>query len=202
MSVAQVRNVASPGAVTDVFGTPSGAALRVTKQPEHLQGVLDGQVYTGANPLGTPVTTQAGLSATTPALTLHNPAGSGVNLVLIDAEVAFAAAPAALCNVCLAYDPSVPTALTPANVLNNSIGNANAPLGKCSRIATLGAAPVAFELLGTVLAAAAVGQVPPLKLESNGKHVIQPGQNISVQTSSAASVLAKFTWKEVPIGQQ
>jgi hypothetical protein len=181
------------------LGTPSGANLEAAKHPVNLQGVLDGLTFTGANVAATPVTTQAGLSATAPVLTLSNPAGSTVNLVLIRATVAFAAAPAALCNLFLAYDPNVPTSLMPANISNNLIGGSTAAKqGLCSAFATLGAAPKILEHIGGVAAAALTGQ-DGIQKDFGGMYVIAPGSNISIQTSSAASLLASFTWKEVAI---
>ena len=74
----------------------SESALRVGDAiGRYVQNVKEGGVFIGGNLFGTPVTTQAGLSATTPALTLHNPITGGVRVYLLMVGYAFAAAPAA-----------------------------------------------------------------------------------------------------------
>lgn len=172
-----------------------------TVSPEHMINVLDGNVYIGSNLGGTPVTTQAGLSATTPALTLYNPVGSGVNLVLLTADVTFTAAPAAACGVMLAYNAlnaTPPATTTDANMTNCILGSTAAPKGRCYRIATLAAAPLACRFLGGTTGAAAISGFQIVE-HIDGQIVIPPGVAMSVQTTSAAAILASFTWMEVNI---
>lgn len=162
---------------------------------------LDGTIFIGANLGGTPVTTQAGLSATTPALTLYNPVNSGVNLVLLTVTVGVNAAPAAASTLMLAYNSSTaaaPTATTDATMVSAKVGSTTAPTGRCYRIATLAAAPTAFRFLGSVVAAASTAAV---KIVDNidGEVVIPPGGCVSIQATTAISVLTSFTWKEVAI---
>lgn len=164
---------------------------------------LRGNGYHCADLGGTPVTTQAGLSATTPALTLWNPVGSGVNLVVNTASVGFTTI-AATATFMLAVSTGVqsaPVTVTTAFVTNNKIGSASTPLGQCYRVATLANAPFMVRVMGTVgngvnatSSAEAIGQLID---RVDGELVITPGELITVQTTAAAAVLAAFSWEEV-----
>lgn len=55
-----------------------------------------GSTFYCANPAGTAVTTQAGLSATNPALTLVNPSGSNKRVVLLETQIVPTALPLTL----------------------------------------------------------------------------------------------------------
>lgn len=172
---------------------------------KYVEAVYRGNVWIGSNLGGTPVTTQAGLSATTPALTLFNPADSKVNLFLLNVGIGIAAAPAAACALFLAYNvpnlagvPTAPVTTTTANVINAKLGSAGAPVGQCYRVSTLSAAPLLLAPLGGTTGAAAIGGVP-LWFDLGGIVCISPGYAVSVQTSSAASLTGAFVWEELPI---
>ncbi len=170
------------------------------------QAVYDGNVWTGSNPLGTPVTSQAGLSATTPVLTLYNPLLSGVNLVLWKCSIGVNVAPAAATVISLAFNlptAAAPTALTAATLQNNLLGNTTtipgaAPKASCSRIATLATAPVAFDYICAVSAATLVAYAPATFF-FDGCFVITPGVAISFQATTAVSLLTSITWEEVEV---
>src|SRR3990167_3583571 len=107
-----------------------GVVLVKQSTAKYEHSVSEGNVFTGANLLGTPVTTQAGLSATTPALTLYNPVGSGVNLVLLTVTVDITTSPAAAAGLMLAYNlasAAAPATTTLANVTNALIGTSKQP---------------------------------------------------------------------------
>jgi hypothetical protein len=169
------------------------------------QAVLDGNVWIGANPLGTPVTTQAGLSATTPALTLFNPYGSGKLLVLWRITVGLNAAPAAASTLVLAANitqlQAIPASNTLGTITNANLGLAGglgAAVGQCYRITTLPAAPVAVRYLGSVSAASLVAFAQIID-NVDGELVLQPGVAISIQATTAAAIFGSFTWEEVPV---
>jgi hypothetical protein len=196
MAVAQIQAGTS---TVNVTGKADGSTFRTSKHPDLMQGVLDGVTFTGANPLGTPVTTQAGLSATTPALTLYNPIGSGVNLVLTSVSVCPTAAPAAATTIALAYNlanAAAPTSTTAATVTSNMLGSTTSPVGQAYRVATLAAAPVAFVPLGGIVAASSTNQVGLFR-EFKGEYVVTPGTAISIQATTAVAILASISWKEV-----
>jgi hypothetical protein len=167
--------------------------------------VLNGNVYWGANLGGTSVTTQAGLSATTPALTLFNPFASTVNLVLWTFGYCFTAAPAAACGVMLAYNnpnlsgvPTAPTSTTLANVTSALVAGTKLPIGQCYRVATLSAAPLALAYFGGTTGASAIGGQPSI-FDLAGQIIIPPGTAVSVQTTSASAIICSFAWEEAAI---
>lgn len=169
---------------------------------KYLQAVLDGKVFIGANAAGTPVTTQAGLSATTPAFTLYNPAASATLLVLWQFGFAFTTAPAALTVACLATNTpqaAAPTSVTAANVVNALTGQSTGSTGQCYAIATLAAAPVARYYMPVVGAAAAVGVAGGLDYNLDGKVVLYSGVALSFQTLAATAVLCHCVWEEIPL---
>ena len=169
--------------------------------PKWKESVLGGKVFIGSNPLGTPVTTQAGLSETTPALTLSNPKNSGVNLILMKVNIVVTAAPAANTILCLAANTIIaaePTALTSATVRNAMIGVEPSNRALCSRVATLAAAPVAIKYLGGILAAASTGECK-IDADIDGEIIIPPGGCISIQATTAVAILASMTWEEEPV---
>lgn len=168
---------------------------------KHEFSSIQGEIFIGANPGGTPVTTQAGLSVTTPALTLYNPTASGVNLVLLTVTVGINAAPAAASTLMLAYNSitaSAPSSTTDATMISSKVGSTAAPNGRCYRVATLAASPTAFRYIGSVLAASSTGVVRIVD-NVDGEIVIPPGGCISIQATTAISILTSFTWKEVEI---
>jgi hypothetical protein len=167
----------------------------------YVQSVEENNVFIGGNLAGTPVTTQAGLSATTPALTLHNPITSQINVFLLMVSYAFAAAPAAAASVFLARNlaaAAAPTLTTLADVTNAKCGPLTLPTAQCARVATLAAAPLGFFNLGGTTGAAAISGYPSV-FDLGGIICLQPGVCLSIQTSSAASLTATFVWAERPV---
>lgn len=164
------------------------------------ESVLGGTVFIGANLGGTPVTTQAGLSATTPALTLYNPVGSGVDLVLMTVTVDITSSPAAATGLMLAYNAlnaTPPASTTDATMTSAIIGRTASPNGRCYRISTLAAAPIAFRFIGGTTGASAISG---FRIVDNidGEIIIPEGVAISIQATTAVAILASFTWKEIP----
>ena len=195
------RNLSVGSLAGPVRATQDGSIGNQETHAKFQQAVRDGNVYTCANPQATPVTTQAGLSATTPALTLYNPVGSGKNLVLIEDTLALNASPAAASIFSLAYTSGAPTALTFANVTNNLLPVQNSlaasPVGQCYRISTLAQAPIAIRYIGQVTGASTLTQ-PIFTDVVDGKLVLTPGTGVTFQTTTAAAVVGSFTWEEIP----
>lgn len=192
--------VLTDGTTPIARGSRDASVVVVESHARFAENTFRGNVYIGSNPAGTPVTTQAGLSATTPALTLYNPVGSGRLLVLQTVMVNLAAAPAAACHFMLAINspqlaaPSAVTVVTPQNARTDLVSTG---AGQVYRIATLAAAPVAVRYFGQVTGAASL--TPATLLDHvDGELIIGPGVALSLQTSSAASVVAAFTWEEIP----
>ncbi len=199
-------------------GDLSGALVSQDAHARFQEAVLAGNVYIGANPLGTLVTTQAGLSATTPALTLFNPFNSTVNLVIWSFGVHISAAPAAACGIVLATNlpnvagvPTAPLTVTNANISNALLGQgqtgtstailtASGNQGQCYRVCTLNAAPIAVRYCFGTSGAAAIGGMS-FRDAVDGALILPPGMAVSVQTSSAAAVACDFIWEEIPFNQ-
>lgn len=156
-----------------------------------------GSMFYCADLAGTSVTTQAGLSATTPALTIYNPSQTK-NLVLLDVGVDVTASPAAAAGFMLAWSTGAPSSVTAAQATPALIGGSTmTALGQCYRVATLPNAPVAFRYLGGTTGAAAIGGVNLTDL-TQGKVVIPPNYAVSFQATSAAAVIVDYLWMEQP----
>lgn len=191
----------SSGSEVDLRSEKSGALVVSQGHGKYQELVLTGNSYIGANLGGTPVTTQVGLSATTPALTLYNPVGSGVNLVMISCTIDITTSPAGASGFMLAYNlkgAGAPTALTLANVTNAILDNGKLPIGQCYRIATLAAVPLAFRFIGGTSGASAISGIELID-NIDGEFIIPPGVAVSLQATAAAACLASFSWEEISI---
>jgi hypothetical protein len=179
--------------------------LRLAQSQGRLQDAIErGNTYGVCNQAG--VTSQAGLSATTPVLTLANPAGSGVNGILYYAGASFAVAFAAAAAVFLAVGTNTAAAAV-TGTLTTTHRNLKLGAGAGNKIlallaATLPAAPVGVSLLGMGLTGAitTVPQLQMLERWFDGGIIIQPGTNVSIQTSTASGAsgtFCEFIWEEV-----
>lgn len=166
------------------------------------EAVEDGRCFSVANQAG--VTSQAGLSATTPVLTLANPVGSGKKMFLHFAgatfSVAFAAASAVWLAVGTALNAAAVTGTLTTAHRNLKLGGAQ-PAGLAYLAATLPAAPVGLCLLGMGLTGAitTTPQLQTLGRWFDGGVLLQPGSNVSVQTSTASGasgMWSEFIWEE------
>jgi len=166
---------------------------------KYQEAALRGNVWSCSNAAGTSVTTQAGLSHTTPMLTLYNPTGSNKALVLLEVNVTPTAAPAAAAGLMLAYNVATGTApvhTTAANYMNASMGIGGTPTAVCDRVATLLAPPVAFRYFGGTTGAAAISGAT-FTDNIDGKFIMPPGMAISIQTTSAVVGVGHFVWEEI-----
>lgn len=167
------------------------------------------RVFFVANQAG--VTSQAGLSATTPVLTLANPAGSGVKGRLLVARATFLVAFAAAAAVFVAAGTNTAAAaVTGTKTTAHRRGRLGGLDDQGNSIqaflaATLPAAPVAIDLLGAGLTGAITTAPSVEALEARyepGEIDIMPGTNISIQTSTASgasSMLCAYIWEEVDL---
>lgn len=165
--------------------------------PAFEEAVERGNVYITANQ--TTVTTQAGLSGTTPALTVANRAGSGKVVRLWYAGAQTLVAWSAAAAVWLAQGGSAiaaaVTETTAATVRNAKTGDAASPPGVALlAVATLPAAPVAISLLGAGLTGAitTLTGIAPFGRWYNGALRLPPGFNWSIQTSTAGTLFCEF----------
>lgn len=154
------------------------------------------------------ITSQAGLSATTPALTLANAAGSGVRgrLWYAGANVTVAAATVGL--VWLAAGTNTVAAVVTGTLAtatrNLKLGGTTTQGNKIDVFlaATLPAAPVAIASLGVMLTGAITTALAlgTLGRWFGGAVTIEPGTNLSIQTGVASGALGLFSeyiWEEI-----
>ena len=176
-------------------------------QSAFASAVERGRVFSVCNQVG--ITSQAGLSATTPALTLANPAGSGVTGRLWFASANMLVANTAAATVWLAAGTDT-VAATVTGTLTTAHRNLKlggiTPSTQGNRIvallaATLPAAPVGVDILGVGLTAAITTsmQIPSHERCYYGAMLIQPGTNLSIQTSTASGangLWCSYIWEE------
>ena len=165
---------------------------------------LRGKVFACANQTG--VTTQAGLSGTTPALTLYNPKGSTVNAVMLYAGCVMTVVNAAAAVVWLAANTSpIAAAVTGTKAgVCSLIGSEAISQVQAFTAATLPAAPTAICQLGVGLTGAItlLPSMPAIGRYFRGEIVIAPGGAVSFQTSTASGAsgfFGEFIWEEAPI---
>lgn len=173
-----------------------------------LDAVAKGRVYSVCNQAG--VTSQAGLSATTPVLTLANPLGSGVKGRLWYAGAVFSVVFAAVAAIYLAVGTNAAGAAVTGTKTTahrrTRLGGADDQGNAIQAFlaATLPAAPVAIALLG-MGGTGAVNLLPislPVGRWFNGAIDIMPGTNVTIQTgaaSGASGMWCDFIWEEVEL---
>lgn len=161
------------------------------------EAVDRGNVYITANQ--TTVTTQAGLSGTTPALTVANRISSGKVVKLWYASAISLVASVAAAVVWLAQGGSATAAAvtetTVATSRNAKTGDAGAPTGVAFlSVATLPAAPVAIDILGASLTGiiTTVPAVAPMANWYHGALRLPANFNWSIQTSTAGTFFCVF----------
>jgi len=194
------------GGVNPARGDKTGATV-VTQGHARLQeAVLQGTTYAVANQVG--VTSQAGISATTPVLTLYNPLGSGKNLVIWYAGAVFTVAFATAGAIFVCVGTDVQTAAVTGTLTtthrNLKLGTTASPTARTLLAATLPVAPVAVAILGVGLTGAinTVPAAPPVGRWFDGSLVVIPGANISIQTgvaSGASGMFCEYIWEEIAV---
>lgn len=197
----------SDGAIGVMRGGRNGEGVVMDGHSRYQESSYRLNSYLCADLGGTPVTTQAGLSATTPALTLWNPLSSGVAMVVNDFSVALTTAPANTTAFWLAVTTgatTAPSATTAATTQSSMMGYSKTPTGACYRVATLTALPIAVRNVGTIVAwgngiPGAVFSQVQLNDSIDGKIILYPGTSLSLQTSQVAAVTASFSWEEIAI---
>lgn len=186
----------SNGQLVNQRANDEGITLVNNFAAKYQEAVLTGNVYSVANQVG--ITTQAGLSATTPCLTLYNPAGSGVNGVLIFAGCVNTVAFAAAAVIWLGVNTNVAAAAVTGTLTtahrNNFLGSASGNKLQALLAATLPAAPVAVATLGVGLTGAitTIPQIATLGRHFEGGFILKPGTAISFQTSTASGATGFF----------
>lgn len=156
-----------------------------------------GRVWSVCNQTG--ITSQAGLSLTTPALTVYNPLGSGGKGILWYAGANFSVVFAAAAAVWLAANTSTAAAAVTGTLTtahrNLKLGSAvNPTFLQFLLAATLPAAPVGIHLLGMGLTGA-INLMPAMQNLGewfDGSIELLPGTAVSIQTSTASGTSGTF----------
>lgn len=197
--------VLGDGAIGAVRLGKTGAAIVGHAHARYYEAVSRGKVFGVANQAG--ITTQAGLSLTTPALTLYNPAGSGVNGVLLFAGAIESIVVAAASIVWIGLNTNIAAAAVTGTATTAHrcmlAGGGGSPALSPLLAATLPAAPIAIATLGIYNALAVVSHQPYQTIGRwfDGSIVLAPGAALSFQTSTAsgtAGFFGEFVWEEVP----
>lgn len=165
-----------------------------------------GRCFAVCNQAG--VTSQAGLSATSPVLTLYNPLGSKTVGRLWYAGATFSVAFATAGAIWLAAGTSAVAAAVTGTLTtthrNLKLGGLDAQGNRIVPMlaATLPAAPVAISLLGVGLTGA-ITTIPfiggQVGRNYGGALRIEPGTNLTIQTgvaSGASGMFCEFVWEE------
>ena len=187
------------------------------KAGEAIMAELHGKWYTagyrGRTYIGTTLVAGTVIpvsTATAATFGLYNPAGSGVNIELIDYDMALTGATAVVGTLELAVLTQVgqglialPTSITQLTPLANPIGSngAGSPQGICFSAATVVASAKLISLgysFGTTTEQA--GPVP-CHVEFDGKVILAPGTLIHVTGSAAqtTAALQQLRWAEFPV---
>ncbi len=157
--------------------------------------VRQGIVFSAANQAA--VSTTAALATTWTGLSVGNPAGSGVDLELLEFGAAQAAAGVAGAVGLMYSDMTgLATDITPRNALR---GGSNASKAIADAGATI-ATPVLLRVFGQVgsLATTGYGLTNGLLVDLNGDVVLEPGQSILTYTTAACTTafIFHFLWAE------
>lgn len=144
-------------------------------------------------------------STTATGLILTNPIGSGIDLVLLEIQVALASLPAGQSSLILTGSSvssgTAVTHTTPLTPRSNMLGSSRTPIGLADSAATITATNIIKIISGgTAATVAASTAFPPfIKDEIAGSIILTPGTCISLQClTTAISVVASMTWAEVP----
>ena len=211
MSVEVLGKVGEQDLTKGVTAAPALSRFgQLVIQESFASAVERGRVFSVCNQVG--VTSQAGLSATTPVLTLYNPAGSGVTgrLWHVTANLAVANAAAATVYLCVGTNTVAATTTGTITTAHRCLKLGGiTPSSQGNRVvallaATLPAAPVAVDVLGVGLTSAITvfPAIPAMTTCYFGALLIQPGTNVSIQTSTASGangLWCAYVWEEVDL---
>ena len=189
---------ASDGTFLYPRGSQTGATVVTALHGDHYEQTYRGNVFS-INTQGTGVTTTAALATTWTGLGISNPAGSGVNLVLIRFTCSQFAVGAAAAIGILGGVGVLSATLTPQNRLIGAAGVSKARGSATDTIST----PLLIGTYGQVgsLATTGYGMSAGVQIELNGGIIVPPGSFIGSYTSVVTTSALNFgyVWEEVPI---
>jgi hypothetical protein len=180
---------------------------RAGKQGEQIASELHGRYYEqtyrrnvfSVNTQGTAITTTAALATTWTGLGIANPAGSGVNLVLLQFSATQFAVGAAATIGLLGAAGVLTASLTPQSRVIASGEVSKARASASDTIST----PLLITTFGSVgsLATTGYGLQPGIFVDIGGSIIVPPGSFIATYTSIATTTALNFgyVWEEVPV---
>lgn len=157
-------------------------------------------VFTASTQAG--VATSTGLSTTQTGFTLTNPIGSGVTLILLEANIAATTAPAGVATLVWAANvnpnAAAVTQTTPLVVRSAKLGNGTICNALAASAVTLPAAPVVVRAIGGPVATGSVSS-PYIYDDIQGALAVEPGCCVSINSlTTAISAVISVVWAEVP----
>jgi len=194
------------GTPVGALGTREGAAFTQQYGTSFAELVRRGNVYACANQSG--VTSQAGLSGTTPVLALYNPANSGIEVELLyaGAIVTVAFATAGFVGLGLHQTTAAAKAVSAVGTVSTNTRNlysTTSTQGGVAQACLAGTAtaPILIDILGSGLTGAitTVPFIQTLERWYNGSIVLQPDTAVSIQTgvaSGASGLFCCYIWNE------
>lgn len=190
------------GATPNLRLEKTGGLIVVDGHARYQESVYRGNVFVAANQAAQALSTA--LNTTQTGFTLTNPAGSGKNLVLIEACIALASAPAGISDLIWAANvnpaAAAVTQTSPLTVRNALLGAAASAVGLAASAVTLPAAPVVVRPVGGGPVATGSVTAPFIRDEIAGALAIAPGCCVSLSAlTTAISVLCSVTWEEIPV---
>jgi hypothetical protein len=180
------------------------ASLNPAAAPNFIGFALAASMFRAANAAG--IASPAGLSSSSTCFTLHNPAGSGKNLYIMEILCAVTAAPTANLGGIWLVANSTPSQAAPATTTNVSTtpnpvieGATATPVAKAYSTATLAATPKVIRVLGGSIwyTSAANAQIFQLKDRVDGAVAVAPGCYVSIQAAAATTIQTSMTWVEM-----
>lgn len=178
----------------------TGAVAVADAHGRHYDAVTRGNCFVvsqqAAAALGT------ALTATAVTLTLYNPAGSGKNLVLLQATLAIPVATTAGFVAYAVNDTpaqAVPATTTATTIRNAQLGSGNASVARAYTAATLPAAPVAVRVLAGIISTTP-GGVHTIVDNVDGGIILTSNTAVTIQgvTTNATGVIS-LLWEEVAL---
>lgn len=186
------------GVIVKARGGKQGEQLASELHARYYEQTYRGNVFS-VNTQGTAVTTTAALATTFTGLAIGNPAGSGVNLVLLKFSATQFAVGAAATIGLMGGAGSITASLTPQSRIigGGQVSKATATAGQT--IST----PLLITTFGSVgsLATTGYGLEPGIFVDLEGSIIIPPGSFVANYTSvvTTSALNFGFCWEEVPV---
>jgi hypothetical protein len=205
------------GAQTQQQSLSPGAQLPVRQgnMGELIQSPLHGKYYESCYRRNIfTVSTQAagvtvvGLNTAYTGLSLSNPVGSTVNLVILRVGYSFIVAQPTTSStvglMCSYNSATNATHTTPVTPRSCFFGVGASPVALADTSSTLPTTPILTHILGTVNTGAITVQTvtPATTVDLEGSLILPPGCSVAFYTtiaSAGSSFQGSFTWEEVPI---